>query len=85
MIASYVREAGSTRAEAGSGRMQDAVPFLATCPKCKHQRVQHGYDRATLLTLFNRGCPVRAYCLECEDSWAINNHEEDRLASWLFM
>jgi len=84
MIATYVQRSGLTRAEA-DGRMHESVPFLATCPKCKHQRVQHGYDRAALLRLFHRGYPVRAYCLECEEFWAINTHEGARLASWLFM
>ena len=82
MIATYVGEFGSTKAEA-DGRRHEAVPFLATCPKCKRQRVQHGYDRAALLRLFHRGYPVRAYCLECEEFWAIDAHERARLFAWL--
>jgi hypothetical protein len=84
MISTYVRESGLARAEADE-RAHEAVPFLASCPKCKHQRVQHGYDRGALVRLFHRGYPVRAYCQECEESWAINAHEGARLASWLFL
>ena len=82
MIATYVGGSGSTRAKA-EGRLHEAAPFLATCPKCKHQRVQHGYDRAALQRLFHRGFPVRAYCAECGEFWAIDAHERARLAAWL--
>jgi len=81
-MATYVGASGSTGAEA-DGRMHEALPFLATCPKCKRQRVQHGYDRGTLLRLFHRGYPVRAYCLECEEPWTIDAHERARLVAWL--
>jgi len=82
MIATYAGGSGKTRAEV-DGRMHEAAPFLATGLKCKHPRVQQGYDRAALLRLFHRGLPVRAYCAECGEFWAIDAHERARLAAWL--
>jgi hypothetical protein len=50
MIATYVPGAEVRRAD---GRVYESIPFLATCPKCKHQRAQDWYTRGELLRLLN--------------------------------
>jgi hypothetical protein len=50
------------------------VPFLSTCPKCKHNQV-HSYTRAALLRLLNGDHPVEGYCVTCDEYWRISAHE----------
>jgi hypothetical protein len=80
MIATYVPETDAAEVDA---RMHEAVPFLATCPKCKHRRPQDGYMRGELLKLLSDGQPVEAYCATCDDFWSISPHECSRLATAL--
>jgi hypothetical protein len=80
MIATYVQRSDSTKADR---RIHESIPFLATCPKCKQPQPQHGYNRATLSRLLERGYPVEAYCSVCEEFWAISAHERARLVTWL--
>jgi hypothetical protein len=80
MIATYVLETGTAQADA---RLHEAIPFLATCPKCKHQRPQDGYIRGDLLKLLDEGHPVEAYCATCDDFWSISRQECSRLATVL--
>jgi len=61
------------------GRVSESIPFLATCPKCKHQRAQDGYSRGELLRLLNRHHPVEAYCETCDHFWSISAQERSRL------
>ena len=80
MIATYVPETDTAQADA---RMHEAIPFLATCPKCKHRRPQDGYMRGELLKLLSDGQPVEAYCATCDDFWSISRQECSRLATAL--
>ena len=80
MIATYVPGTDTAKAD---GRMHEAIPFLATCPKCKHQRPQDGYIGGDLLKLLTEGHPVEAYCATCDDFWSISLHERSRLATAL--
>ena len=80
MIATYVPETDTVKADA---HLDEAIPFLATCPKCKHQRPQDGYIRADLLRLLSDGQPVEAYCATCDDCWSISTQECSRLATAL--
>ena len=58
-----------------------AVPFLATCPKCKIPRPQHRYNRVALLRLLSHDHPIEAHCPECQEYWSISAHERARLAA----
>jgi hypothetical protein len=80
MMATYVPETDRAQADA---RMHEAIPFLATCPKCKHPRPQVGYIRGDLLKLLSDGHAVEAYCATCDDFWSINRQECSRLATAL--
>jgi hypothetical protein len=80
MIATYVTGTDTAKADR---RLHEAIPFLATCPKCKHQRPQDGYIRGDLLKLLSDGDPVEAYCATCDDFWSLSRHERSRLATAL--
>jgi hypothetical protein len=51
------------------------TPFMSPCPRCAQVRLQRGYDRASLLMLFNHGYPVEAYCERCDEFWSVNAKE----------
>jgi len=55
------------------------IPFVSPCPKCAQARLQRGYDRATLLRLFNQGYPVEAYCETCDEFWSVSAKERAAL------
>jgi len=80
MIATYVPSADRTAAD---GLMQQAIPFLAICPKCKRPRPQDEFTRSELLRLLNKGYPVEAYCGSCDYFWPISPHERSRVAAFL--
>ena len=80
MIATYVPSADRTAAD---GLMHQAIPFLATCPKCKRARPQDEFSRAELLRLLNNGHPVEAYCGICDYFWQISPCERSRIAAFL--
>ena len=80
MIATYVPGADRTSAD---GLMQQAIPFLAICPKCKRPRPQDDFTRSELLRLLNEAYPVEAYCASCDYFWPISCHERARVAAFL--
>jgi len=55
------------------------IPFLSPCPKCAQVRLQRGYDRASLMRLFNQGYPVEAYCEACDEFWSVSAKERAAL------
>jgi hypothetical protein len=55
------------------------IPFMSPCPKCAQVRLQRGYDRASLLRLFNQGYPVEAYCETCDEFWSVSAKERAAL------
>jgi hypothetical protein len=55
------------------------IPFLSPCPKCAQVRLQRGYDRASLVRLFNQGYPVEAYCETCDEFWSVSAKERAAL------
>jgi hypothetical protein len=61
------------------GTIPARVPFLSTCPKCKHNQVQ-GYTSGALRRLLNGGHPVEGYCVPCDEYWIISDHERTGLA-----
>ena len=80
MIATYVPETDTAIEDA---RMDEAICFLATCPKYKHHRPQDGYIRGDLLKNAQRRLPVEAYRATCDDFWSIRPQECSRLATTL--
>jgi len=61
----------------------ESLPFIARCPRCKHQRPQRGYNRAALQRLLKRGHPVEAYCAVCDEYWAVSAEELARIVATL--
>jgi len=61
----------------------EAVPFTATCPKCKDARYQRGYTPRSLFRLLGRNHPIEAYCVVCDAFWAISAGERRALAQRL--
>jgi len=57
------------------------VGFRSMCPRCAKIRPQRGYDRNSLLRLLNRGYPVEAYCVACDEYWPISIKERAALAA----
>jgi len=57
------------------------VPFESVCPKCAQVRPQCGLDRASLLRLLGKGCPVAAYCDVCHEFWSIDAKERTALVA----
>jgi len=51
------------------------VTFVSTCPKCGHERPQHGYTRHVLFKLLNKRRNVDAYCIDCNVCWPISESE----------
>jgi hypothetical protein len=76
MISTYVPGADGARAD---GRAHEAIHFLATCPKCKHQCTQDWYTRGELLRLLRARHPVEAHCETCDYFWAVSGQERARL------
>ena len=55
------------------------ISFMSPCPKCAQVRLQRGYDRASLLRLFNEGYPIEAYCETCDEFWSVSAKERAAL------
>ena len=60
-------------------QVRTKIPFLSLCPKCAQVRLQRGYDRASLLRLFDQGYPVEAYCETCDEFWSVSAKERAAL------
>ena len=80
MIATYVPGTDGTKPDS---RAYEYIPFLATCPKCKHQQPQDWYSRGDLLRLLGGWRPVEAYCVTCDHFWSISAQERARLVTAL--
>jgi|SRR5215831_2098419 len=61
----------------------EAVPFAATCPKCKDVRYQRGYTPRSLFRLLGRNHQIEAYCVVCDEFWPISAAERRALAERL--
>ena len=57
------------------------IPFMSPCPRCAQVRLQRGYDRASLLRLFNEDYPVEAYCETCDEFWSVSAKERAALVA----
>jgi hypothetical protein len=54
---------------------QNCVLFVATCPKCRKQVLQHGYSRILLFGFLDVDHPIEAYCGACDEFWPISAQE----------
>jgi hypothetical protein len=64
-----------TEARAGTISKRPAkncVLFVATCPKCRRQVLQHGYSRVLLFAYLDVEHEIEAYCAACDEFWPIN-------------
>jgi hypothetical protein len=55
------------------------IPFIATCPRCTREQPQRGFPRTALGRLLDRGYPVKAYCVMCDQFWPISPRERAML------
>ena len=69
----------TTQVHEAHGTIPARVPFLSTCPRCKHTQAQW-YTRGALLRLLNGDHPVEGYCVPCDEYWRISAHERAGLA-----
>ncbi len=54
--------------------------FLCECPKCGHERLLTGYADDELRELLSSGADIEAYCISCDQHWAIPTDERADLA-----
>ena len=62
--------------------MLETTAFFSTCPRCKHPRLQSGYERIELLIVESLGAgrEIDAYCLPCDVVWPISEQERSLIA-----
>jgi hypothetical protein len=49
-------------------------------PRCKHARLQSGYERIELVESLSAGRAIDAYCLLCDVAWPIGAQERFLIA-----
>jgi hypothetical protein len=54
--------------------------LVSTCPRCGHERFQHGYTRRALFDLLKKRRRIDAYCIDCNVCWPIS--ESERRGIW---
>ncbi len=59
------------------------ITFVSTCPRCGHERFQHGYSRRMLFNLLNRRSKIDAYCIVCNVCWPISENERRAISPGL--
>jgi hypothetical protein len=57
------------------------IAFVSRCPRCGHERSQHGYTRRALFVLLNTGRSVNAYCIVCNVCWPISESERHAITA----
>jgi hypothetical protein len=60
--------------------MRETTAFFSTCPRCKHARLQSGYERIELVESLGAGQAIDAYCLLCDVVWPISAQERFLIA-----
>ena len=53
----------------------ERVPFTSTCPRCTREQHQRGFPRTVLSRLLDKGYPIEAYCVMCDQFWSISPRE----------
>jgi hypothetical protein len=56
-------------------RFWPRITFVSTCPRCGHDRLQHGYTRRILFNLVGTRRKIDAYCIVCNVCWPISEIE----------
>ena len=82
-MANTTQVPGGAHGRSPDNRMHESVPFSSTCPKCRVHQIQRGFSRAALGRLLNNGHPIEAYCVTCDEFWAITPRERASLAAGL--
>jgi hypothetical protein len=57
----------------------EPIPFTSTCPRCTREQHQRGFARAALRRLLDKGYPIEAYCVMCDQFWAVGPGERATL------
>ncbi len=60
--------------------MRETTAFFSTCPRCKHPRLQNGYERIELVVSLGVAQEIDAYCLQCDVVWPISAQERILIA-----
>jgi len=55
------------------------IPFTSTCPRCTREQHQRGFPRMALSSLLDKGYPIEAYCVMCDQFWAVSPRERAML------
>jgi hypothetical protein len=64
---------------AADDTMGVAVLFTSICPQCFQERVQRGYSRGVLGSFLEANHTIEAYCVRCDEFWAISPRERTAL------
>ena len=62
------------------GAMDERIPFLSTCPECRHKMPVDGYRRNELIKLLKANGEIKGYCINCDVQWPISAGERAGLA-----
>jgi ribosomal protein L32 len=68
-------KSGARKADDPPAGSRPKITFVSTCPKCGHERLQHGYTRRVLYNLLNTRRKIDAYCIVCNVCWPIGESE----------
>ena len=60
--------------------MKNPLIFVASCPACGRQQLQHGHTRRDLAKLMESRQIIDAYCLECDVVWPVTAEERALIA-----
>jgi hypothetical protein len=62
-------------------RYRGTITFTSMCPKCGHERAQHGYTRRILFSLLNAHRRIEAFCFVCNACWPISEREQSAISA----
>ena len=71
------KPAESMRTDARAG--QQTLLFKSRCPRCVREQTQ-SFTKANLRRLLDAGHPIEAYCVMCDQFWALSVRERLQLA-----
>ena len=60
--------------------MRETTAFFSTCPRCKHPRLQNGYERIELVVSLGVRQEIDAYCLQYDVVWPVSAQERFLIA-----
>ena len=83
-MASTTHVSGGARGRGADSSMHQFVQLVSICPNCNHQRPQGEYSGANLGRLLDGGYPIEAYCVACDEFWAISPRERAAVAAELW-